>query len=63
MHNEKVGGSATSYHREGSGLAFDVSAGPALDWLKANAELVKQETGFSTEEGYTSAHGHYVFGL
>jgi hypothetical protein len=62
VHNEKVGGSDTSYHREGSGLAFDITAGPALEWMKANPELVKQ-AGFSTEEGYTSAHGHYVFGL
>ena len=62
VHNEKVGGSATSYHREGTGLAFDISAGPALEWMKANPELVKQ-AGFSTEPGYTSAHGHYVFGL
>jgi hypothetical protein len=62
VHNEKVGGSATSYHREGTGLAFDISAGPALEWMKANPELVKQ-AGFSTESGYTSAHGHYVFGL
>ena len=62
VHNEKVGGSATSYHREGAGLAFDISAGPALEWMKANPELVKQ-AGFSTEPGYKSAHGHYVFGL
>ena len=62
VHNEKVGGSATSYHREGAGLAFDITAGPALEWMKANPELVKQ-AGFSTEPNYTSAHGHYVFGL
>jgi len=62
VHNEKVGGSATSYHREGAGIAFDISAGPALEWMKANPELVKQ-AGFNTEPGYKSAHGHYVFGL
>ena len=62
VHNEKVGGSSTSYHREGVGLAFDISAGPALEWMRANPELVKQ-AGFSTEPGYKSAHGHYVFGL
>jgi len=62
VHNEKVGGSDISYHREGSGLAFDITSGPALEWMKANPELVKQ-AGFSTEPGYTSAHGHYVFGL
>lgn len=58
-HNRKVGGSSTSYHREGTGTAFDI-VGNSLKFMRANPELVRQ-AGFGTEPGYHSAHGHYIF--
>jgi len=59
-HNVKVGGSATSYHREGSGRAMDIH-GESLKWLKANPKLAAQ-AGWAPEPGYTGHGGHYVFG-
>jgi hypothetical protein len=59
-HNVKVGGSATSYHKEGSGRAMDVH-GESLKWLKANPRLAAQ-AGWAPEPGYTGHGGHYVFG-
>ena len=59
-HNVKVGGSATSYHKEGSGRAMDIH-GESLKWLKANPKLAAQ-AGWAPEPGYTGHGGHYVFG-
>jgi hypothetical protein len=59
-HNVKVKGSATSYHKEGSGRAMDIH-GESLKWLKANPKLAAQ-AGWAPEPGYIGHGGHYVFG-
>ena len=59
-HNVKVEGSATSYHKEGSGRAMDIH-GESLKWLKANPKLAAQ-AGWAPEPGYIGHGGHYVFG-
>jgi len=58
-HNIKVGGSSTSYHKEGTGRAIDIH-GPSKEWMKANPQLAAL-AGWAPEPGYTGHGGHFVF--
>ena len=58
-HNIKVGGSPTSYHKEGTGRAIDIH-GRSKEWMKANPQLAAL-AGWAPEPGYTGHGGHFVF--
>jgi hypothetical protein len=58
-HNIKVGGSSTSYHKEGTGRAIDIH-GRSKEWMKANPQLAAL-AGWAPEPGYTGHGGHFVF--